>query len=137
MSIVSSSSAACRPGGRRLLSVAVAMMVASALLATVAVKAPPAAAGGSPADLGSNGQHRRPFYIFGHNPNELSEVDGDLAAGANALEPDVMSFTDDAHTPGFTYINPTADESGLFMYHDHVLVTTRLPTTVEDWLEYV
>src|SRR3954452_7368138 len=137
--LIDTSSSAVQPTieRRRLFSVSIAMMVLAAVLAASAVNAPRASAGGSSSDLGSNGQHRRPFYIFGHNPNELSEVDGDLAAGANALEPDIMSFTDDAHTPGFTYINPTAKESGLFMYHDHVLVTTRLPTTVEDWLEYV
>ncbi|MCU1345097.1 MAG: hypothetical protein JWL70_1363, partial [Acidimicrobiia bacterium] len=120
----------------RFLRLTVVVAMLGAVLAATAGKVPNAVAGGSGSDLGSNGQHRRAFYNFGHNPNELSEVTGDLAAGANALEPDVMSFTD-AAVAGFTNINSTAGASGLFMYHDHVIAATRLPTTVEDWLEAV
>ncbi|MDQ1725869.1 MAG: hypothetical protein QOG52_2897, partial [Frankiaceae bacterium] len=70
-------------------------------------------------------------------PNTFSEVTGDLDAGANALEPDVMSFTDLAMSPSDGQINGHAGPSGLFMYHDHVLLTTRLPDTVESWLDFV
>src|SRR6185437_2634689 len=44
----------------------------------------------------SNGQAKRPFYIIGHNPNTIEEARGDLDAGANALEPDIMKFSDKA-----------------------------------------
>jgi hypothetical protein len=100
--------------------------LAVTLLATLQVAAPAARAGGSASDLGSNGQHRRPFYIVGHNPNTLEEVAAFLDAGANALEPDVMKFSDSAvFCVGCGYINDSAGPSGLFIYHDDVLVTTR------------
>jgi hypothetical protein len=34
----------------------------------------------------------RPFYIIGHNPNLLDEVREALAAGANAIEPDINVY---------------------------------------------
>jgi hypothetical protein len=37
----------------------------------------------------------RPFYIVGHNTNTLAEVHAALAAGANALEPDINVFAAD------------------------------------------
>jgi hypothetical protein len=40
----------------------------------------------------------RPFYIFGHNPNSISDVVKALKAGANAIEPDVNVFEDDENT---------------------------------------
>jgi len=88
---------------------------------------------------GRNSQHTRPFYIVAHNPNELSDVDAVLAAGANALEPDIMRFSDATVVgPADTdHVNDHAGPSGLFMYHDHVVITTRLPTTVEDYFDYV
>ena len=81
----------------------------------------------------SNGQHKRPFYVIGHNPNTLEELKGDLDAGANGLEPDMMKFSDKAHSPGGTSINSSKGTSGLFVYHDDVLVTTRAPLTVEKY----
>jgi hypothetical protein len=95
---------------------------------------------------GSNGQHTRPFYIFAHNPNQIDGVENDvdraLAAGANALEPDIMRFSDTAVYPGpcsfgLCNINATAGPAGLFVYHDHVGLTTRKPSTVEDYFEYL
>jgi hypothetical protein len=125
---------AFRKSSLHLLVVVVAVL---ATLTGASLLAPSRAfAGGSGSDVGSNGQHRRPFYVFGHNPNELSEVSGDLGAGANALEPDVMRFSDSA-VFGTSNINSQAGPSGLFMYHDHVLATTRFPTTVESWLDSV
>src|SRR4051794_26479392 len=118
-------SSSTRAVSRRCLMLMAVVSMMAGVLAVSAARTPAASAGGSGSDLGSNGQHRRAFYDFGHNPNELSEVTDDLAAGANALEPDIMSFTDAAHTPGGTNINSNAGPSGLFMYHDHVLVTTR------------
>ena len=38
---------------------------------------------------GLNGAHPRPFYVFAHNPNTLWQVEADVSAGANALEPDI------------------------------------------------
>jgi hypothetical protein len=114
----------------RYLHLMVVVAVLGALFSVSLVQPSRASAGGS------NGQHRRPFYDFGHNPNQLGEVVGDLNAGANALEPDVMRFSDNA-VFGTSNINSQAGPSGLFMYHDHVLATTRFPTTVENWLEFV
>jgi hypothetical protein len=34
----------------------------------------------------------RPFYVFGHNPNSISDVKSALTAGANAIEPDLNVF---------------------------------------------
>lgn len=36
----------------------------------------------------------RPFYVFGHNPNTIKDVEKALAAGANAIEPDLNVFED-------------------------------------------
>jgi hypothetical protein len=41
-----------------------------------------------------NGSSPRPVYIMGHNPNNFGKIDNDLAAGANALEPDITLATD-------------------------------------------
>jgi len=93
-----------------------------------------------PADasaLGNNGQASRPFYIVGHNPNTFAEVIFDLAYGANALEPDVMRFSNSAKYYADRTINSEADDSGLFIYHDSVEVTTRMPDTLEAYLDYV
>jgi len=81
----------------------------------------------------ANGQKKRPFYIVGHNPNTLEEVNGDLDAGANALEPDIMKFNDDAAYSVGSTINQSKGKSGLFVYHDHVKITTRMPMTVEKY----
>jgi glycerophosphoryl diester phosphodiesterase len=37
----------------------------------------------------------RPFYVIGHNPNTIDEVNKALNQGANAVEPDVNVFEDD------------------------------------------
>lgn len=37
----------------------------------------------------------RPFYVVGHNPNTIAEVNAALAAGANALEPDINVYKND------------------------------------------
>jgi hypothetical protein len=87
--------------------------------------------------IGGNGQHVRPFYNIAHNPNELSEATQALDAGANALEPDLMRFADNAISPTGLNLNAQADDSGLFMYHDDVLITTRMPATVESYFDHV
>jgi hypothetical protein len=97
----------------------------------------PAAAGVKGA-RGTNGQHTRPFYIVAHNPNELTEVDQALAAGANALEPDIMKFSDGTTVIGTSdHVNSHAGASGLFVYHDGVTITTRLPVTVEAYFDHL
>jgi len=55
-------------------------VAAAALVAGAALAAPPTDA---------NGANPRPFYIVAHNPNTTADVDDALAAGANALEPDI------------------------------------------------
>lgn len=37
-----------------------------------------------------NGAKPRPFWIYGHNPNTVDDVNQALADGANALEPDIL-----------------------------------------------
>lgn len=39
----------------------------------------------------------RPFYVVGHNPNTIDEVNAALDAGANAIEPDVNLTSDGQH----------------------------------------
>jgi hypothetical protein len=85
--------------------------------------------------IGENGQRARPFYNVVHNPNTRAEAIESLAHGANALGPDLMRFSDGAVTLDGTAINPRAGATGLFMYHDDVLVTTRMPDTLESYLD--
>ena len=86
----------------------------------------------------SNGQAKRAFYIIGHNPNTIEEATGDLAAGANALEPDIMKFSDKAFANiTKSSINSSKGKSGLFVYHDDVLLTTRMPLTVESYFAQI
>lgn len=135
--VPTAASASARTRRRRVrVGLLVAASLVAAVLTATAVAPTPARAAGVAGSIGANGQHRRAFYNFGHNPNTFNEVSGDLTAGANALEPDVMSFSNDAFGPGGN-INATAGASGLFMYHDHVAVTTRMPDTVESWLDFV
>ena len=86
---------------------------------------------------GSNGQNARPFYNVAHNPNALSEATTAFDAGANALEPDIMRFAAGAISPEGVNINSQAGPTGLFMYHDDVLLTTRMPDTVESYFDTV
>ena len=47
-----------------------------------------------PAVTPLNGSAARPVYVMGHNPNSFGKIDNDLAAGANALEPDITLAQD-------------------------------------------
>lgn len=97
-----------------------------------------AAVAGQKGARGTNGQHTRPFFIVAHNPNELANVDDALAAGANALEPDVMKFSDETIVAGSQdHPNYHQGPSGLFMYHDSTTKTSRLPATVEEYFDHV
>jgi len=78
-----------------------------------------------------NGSAPRPFYIYAHNPNTLEEAEQALKDGANALEPDIMDLPDGAYDLG----SSTADPAGLVMYHDNVYITTRIPLTLNQYLE--
>lgn len=61
-------------------------------------------AGTSPGDAGVDAKDGapvdvfgpRPFYVCGHNPNTIAEVNAALAAGANALEPDINVYQNDS-----------------------------------------
>ena len=47
-----------------------------------------------------------------------------------------MKFSDLTEVAGTSdHVNDTAGPSGLFMYHDSVLLTTRMPDTLESWLQ--
>jgi hypothetical protein len=83
----------------------------------------------------TNGQARRPFWIFAHNPNEMSNVDDTVANGGNALEPDIMFFPNSVFCSLFLgKISP----SNLYIYHDAGCeIVTRKPDTVEDYLDHV
>jgi hypothetical protein len=117
--------------------------IAEALATVLLLLASSSFAGGVAGDFGVFGQHKRPFYNFVHNPNSTdTDASGigvltGLNAGANALEPDLMRFADDAEYYAGVHINDGAGASGLFVYHDHVKVTTHNPITLEGWCDYV
>jgi hypothetical protein len=46
-------------------------------------------------EAAQSGNVPRPFYIVGHNPNTIAEVNAALDAGANAIEPDVNVYDGD------------------------------------------
>ncbi len=52
--------------------------------------APPTPSGGADGAVAA----RRPFYVFGHNPNKINDVERRLREGANAIEPDINVFAD-------------------------------------------
>jgi hypothetical protein len=81
----------------------------------------------------TNGQARRPFWIFAHNPNEMSNVDDTVASGGNALEPDITFFEPDQEC---SLLLGKISPSDLYIYHDSTC-PTRKPDTVEDYLDHV
>ena len=78
-----------------------------------------------------NGAKPRPFWVYGHNPNTKEDVTAALDAGANALEPDIMVLSKNA------IFNGKLIPQKLVVYHDDVLVTTRNPLTLNDYLDFV
>jgi hypothetical protein len=125
-------------GPRRAWELIALVAVLGGVFVGVGATAPSSArAGGTGSDLGPNGQHRRPFYIYAHNPNEVDNAADDvgaaLGAGANALEPDVMTFGGTTKFDG-TLVNSTAGASGMFIYHDNTTSPARMPQTLERWL---
>ncbi|HEX3622577.1 MAG TPA: MBG domain-containing protein [Acidimicrobiales bacterium] len=128
---------ACRRPRRLWQLIALVALPCGVFIGVGATRPLSARAGGSGSDLGPNGQHRRPFYIYAHNPNEVDngadDVGAALGAGANALEPDVMTFAPTAKFDG-TLVNSTAGPSGMFIYHDDTTTPARMPQTLERWL---
>jgi hypothetical protein len=85
-----------------------------------------------------NGSGARPFYIWAHNPNSFGKIDADLAAGANALEPDI-TLAEDAGMNGCagttdTTIADLVDEDSSSPYRGGLC---KADTHFEDWLHHV
>jgi hypothetical protein len=80
-----------------------------------------------------NGADPRPFYIWGHNPNSFGKIDADLAAGANALEPDVTLAVDGPCDSSDATIADLVMEDSSAPYRGGLCFDTHLV----DWLEYV
>lgn len=106
-----------------------------------AVALVPALVGGGrlSAQTGLNGTNARPFYVVAHNPNTIEDATKAVEHGANALEPDLMVLSPGAVAaiPCFPNICYFPDPDGIVMYHDDVLVTTRVPETFEAYLDGV
>jgi hypothetical protein len=80
-----------------------------------------------------NGSDKRPFYIWGHNPNTPAKVDADLAAGANALEPDITVADDGPCGAGDTTLASLVMEDSSSPYRSGLCYDTHLVA----WLDYV
>lgn len=113
--------------------IAIVASLLSSAWSSLPPHAQPEVANGVQGQLGSNGQHARPFYNFAHNPNVIDVVNKSIFVGANALEPDLMHFPNPSClVPILGDISP----SGLYMYHD-ATCPTRQPDTLESWLQNV
>ncbi len=91
------------------------------------------------AQTGLNGTDARPFYVMAHNPNTIEDVDDALQAGANALEPD-LNILPAGSVAGIPCNPPPGlcfedNPDGIVVYHDHFALTTRIPTTLENFLD--
>lgn len=87
----------------------------------------------SPEITSLNGSDPRPFYIWGHNPNSFGKIDADLAAGANALEPDITLAVDGTCKGTDTTIADLVDEDSSSPYRGGLCSDTHF----EDWLDHV
>src|SRR5262249_28205372 len=105
---------------KKLLLFALAMVLASGGVVRLSAQGP-------------NGTNPRPFYVIGHNPNTLAMAELALLSGANALEPDVIVLPAGAVGLPFFLSDPT----GMVIYHDNVLLTARVPLTLEEYLDGV
>jgi len=114
-------------------------MIKKLLLFAVAIVLAVAGAVRLSAQTGLNGTNARPFYVVAHNPNTLADAKEAVKHGANALEPDLMLLSPGAvagipcFPPGNICFFP--DPDGIVMYHDDVLITTRVPETLEQYLD--
>jgi hypothetical protein len=87
---------------------------------------------------GKAGFGPRPFYVFGHNPNTLSDARDAVQSGANGLEPDVEVYEDDANRLCISHGTGEASAPSLAEYLDglHPLaVDGRLAMVVFDCKE--
>lgn len=113
-------------------------MIKKLLLFAVAMVPAVAGAVRLSAQTGLNGTNARPFYVVAHNPNTLEDAKTAVKHGANALEPDLMVLSPGA-VAGIPCFPSTIcffpDPDGIVMYHDDVLVTTRVPETLEVYLD--
>jgi len=105
-------------------------MIKKFLLFAVAMGMALGGAVGLSAQTGLNGTNARPFYVVAHNPNTLEETKTALEHGANALEPDLNILPAGAIAPFF---QPVPD--GIVLYHDDTLTPTRVPLTLEQYLD--
>src|SRR5258708_3974154 len=87
----------------------------------------------SPATTPLNGSDPRPFYIWGHNPNSFGKIDADLAAGANALEPDITLAADAPCSGTDATILDLVDEDSSSPYRGGLCFDTHFA----DWLDHV
>lgn len=87
----------------------------------------------SPEQTPLNGSTARPFYIWGHNPNSAGKIDSDLAAGANALEPDITLAADAPCAGTDASIADLVMEDSSSPYRTGLCSDTHLV----DWLKYV
>ncbi|MFO0665475.1 MAG: PLAT/LH2 domain-containing protein [Polyangiaceae bacterium] len=58
----------------------------------------------------------RPFYVVGHNPNTIAEVNAALAAGANAIEPDINVYKNNANELCISHGEGDANAPSLVQY---------------------
>jgi len=91
------------------------------------------------AQTGLNGTDARPFYVMARNPNTIKDVDEALKPGANALEPD-LNILPAGSVAGIRCNPPPGlcfedNPDGTVLYHDHLALTTRTPTTLTNFLD--
>lgn len=87
----------------------------------------------SPEQTLLNGSSAKPFYVWGHNPNSSGKIDSDLAAGANALEPDITVAADAPCAGTDVSIADLVMEDSSSPYRSGLCSDTHLV----DWLNYV
>ncbi len=63
---------------------------------------------------------QRPFYIIGHNPNTISDVRLALAAGANAIEPDLNVYSNNPAAFCISHFEGDDEASSLIAYLDEL-----------------
>ena len=93
----------------------------------------------SSAQTGLTETNARPLDVVAHNPNTLEDAATALEHGANALEPDLMVLPA-GPIGAFNWSPPicfAADPPGIVVNHDDVLLTTRIPLTLEQYLDGV
>lgn len=108
---------------RRWLGIAPIMMLGFLALATGIARAE---------NTPRNGAAPRPFYVVAHNTNTLEEAELALQHGANALEPDLMILPSGSSLAEAPF---TSNPTGIVVYHDLHLATSRVPLTLDQYLD--